>query len=275
MARYWSGVGRSGQLLTSRSREPMRSKQGEYARSRVTEDPREKKKKPTRGVFPRAKVRERPRREPNPAWSIPYPFIFSEKLTPSLPRCVDETLSPTNLPTYVPNITISIPRWGSGGFAVSLLASHQGEPGSIPGRVTPMWGSCRTMPLVGGFSRGYPVSPALSFRRCSLLTSITLIAYCDLAVKSHPNLFKQSAVFVTDLNIVCTILIRIHELQQNGGHSTKPPYRGVAIPEDPEADAADEDELDVPPAPLEEALLEDDAEELPVDPTPPTRPGYP
>ncbi|KAJ8877942.1 hypothetical protein PR048_022402, partial [Dryococelus australis] len=32
--------------------------------------------------------------------------------------------------------------------------------------------SCRTIPLVGGFSRGSPVSPALSFRRCSVLTSL-------------------------------------------------------------------------------------------------------
>ncbi|KAJ8866140.1 hypothetical protein PR048_033664, partial [Dryococelus australis] len=68
-----------------------------------------------------------------------------------------------------------------------LLAPHQGDPGSIPGRVTPdfrMWESCRTMPLVGGFSRGSPVSPALSFRRCSILTSITLIGSQDLDVKS-------------------------------------------------------------------------------------------
>ncbi|KAJ8898208.1 hypothetical protein PR048_003568 [Dryococelus australis] len=43
-------------------------------------------------------------------------------------------------------------------LAASLLASHQGDPGSISGRVTPdfrTWESCRTMPLVGGggFSR--------------------------------------------------------------------------------------------------------------------------
>ncbi|KAJ8889875.1 hypothetical protein PR048_009380 [Dryococelus australis] len=70
-----------------------------------------------------------------------------------------------------------------GGVSVSrctgLVTSHQGDPGSIPGRVTPdfrMWESCRTMPLVSGFFRGSPVSPALSFRRCSILTSITLIA---------------------------------------------------------------------------------------------------
>ncbi|KAJ8888491.1 hypothetical protein PR048_007982 [Dryococelus australis] len=42
------------------------------------------------------------------------------------------------------------------------------------------WESCRTMPLVGGFSRGSPVSPTLSLRRCSILTLITLIGFQDL-----------------------------------------------------------------------------------------------
>ncbi|KAJ8873627.1 hypothetical protein PR048_024445, partial [Dryococelus australis] len=66
-------------------------------------------------------------------------------------------------------------RGGHGGRVVSLLASHQGDPGSIPGRITPdfrMWESCRTMPLVGGSSRGSPVSPALSFRRSLLHTHL-------------------------------------------------------------------------------------------------------
>ncbi|KAJ8897984.1 hypothetical protein PR048_003344 [Dryococelus australis] len=74
-----------------------------------------------------------------------------------------------------------------------LIASHQGDPGSIPGRVTldfPMWESRRTMPLVGEFFfRGSPVSPALSFRRCSILTSITLIGsqYLNpIAVRCRP-----------------------------------------------------------------------------------------
>ncbi|KAJ8882029.1 hypothetical protein PR048_018517 [Dryococelus australis] len=69
-----------------------------------------------------------------------------------------------------------------------LLASHQCDLGSISGRVTPefrMWESCRTMPLGGGFSRGSLVSPALSFRRCSILTSITLIGSQDLDAKSR------------------------------------------------------------------------------------------
>ncbi|KAJ8882376.1 hypothetical protein PR048_014180 [Dryococelus australis] len=50
------------------------------------------------------------------------------------------------------------------------------------------WESCRTRPLVGGFSRGSPVSPALSFRRHSILTSITRIGSQNLAVTSRPNL---------------------------------------------------------------------------------------
>ncbi|KAJ8880157.1 hypothetical protein PR048_016622 [Dryococelus australis] len=57
-----------------------------------------------------------------------------------------------------------------GGVVVRLLASYQGEPSSIPGEV--VYESCRTMPLVSGFSRGSPVSPALSFRRCSILASL-------------------------------------------------------------------------------------------------------
>ncbi|KAJ8888778.1 hypothetical protein PR048_008270 [Dryococelus australis] len=79
--------------------------------------------------------------------------------------------------------------------AVSLLSSHQGDPGSIPGRVTPdfrMWESCRTMPLAGEFSRGSPVSPTLSFRRSSILSSITLFGSQDLDIKNHSNLLTHS-----------------------------------------------------------------------------------
>ncbi|KAJ8877303.1 hypothetical protein PR048_021757 [Dryococelus australis] len=55
-----------------------------------------------------------------------------------------------------------------------LLAFHLGEPVSIPTRVAPnfrKWYSCQTMPLFGGFSRVSPVSPALAFRRWSILIS--------------------------------------------------------------------------------------------------------
>ncbi|KAJ8886298.1 hypothetical protein PR048_012509 [Dryococelus australis] len=52
-----------------------------------------------------------------------------------------------------------------------LPASHRGDPSTIPGRDTPYfnnWESCRTMPLIGRYSRGSPFSHALSFWRCSI-----------------------------------------------------------------------------------------------------------
>ncbi|KAJ8877617.1 hypothetical protein PR048_022072 [Dryococelus australis] len=87
---------------------------------------------------------------------------------------------------------------GHGGRTVSPLASHEGEPGSIPAGSLDfrMWESYRTMPLVGGFSRGSPVSLVLLFRRCSILTSITVIGSQDLAVKSRPDLFTHILSYV-------------------------------------------------------------------------------
>ncbi|KAJ8868536.1 hypothetical protein PR048_030064 [Dryococelus australis] len=91
-------------------------------------------------------------------------------------------------------IIISILHTGPRWLAVSPLASHQGDPGSFPGRVTPdfrMWESGRTMPLVGGFSRGSPVYPTRPFRRCSILTSNTFIGSQDLDAKTRPNIFTR------------------------------------------------------------------------------------
>ncbi|KAJ8877888.1 hypothetical protein PR048_022347 [Dryococelus australis] len=55
------------------------------------------------------------------------------------------------------------------------------------------WESGRTMLLVGGSSRGSPISDAPSFRCRSIFTSFSLIGSQDLAVKSHPNLFTHSS----------------------------------------------------------------------------------
>ncbi|KAJ8887564.1 hypothetical protein PR048_013780 [Dryococelus australis] len=49
------------------------------------------------------------------------------------------------------------------------------------------WESCQTMPLTGGFSRGSPISPAISFRRCSILRHFTLIGFQDLALHKHKH----------------------------------------------------------------------------------------
>ncbi|KAJ8879247.1 hypothetical protein PR048_019853 [Dryococelus australis] len=54
----------------------------------------------------------------------------------------------------------------------------------------PRW--LTTMLLVGEISRGSPVSLALLFRCCSLLTTITLFGSQDLDVKSRPNFFTHS-----------------------------------------------------------------------------------
>ncbi|KAJ8868391.1 hypothetical protein PR048_029907 [Dryococelus australis] len=70
------------------------------------------------------------------------------------------------------------------------------------------WESCRTMPLVGGFSRGYPVSPAPSFRLCSIFTSSPFIGFQDLAVKSHPNLFTHSISYSDQFNVLVPLLIQ-------------------------------------------------------------------
>ncbi|KAJ8897486.1 hypothetical protein PR048_002833 [Dryococelus australis] len=79
--------------------------------------------------------------------------------------------------------------------AVWLLASHQGESGSIPGRFTSdfcKWESCRTMPLVGGFSRGSPFAPPYNSGAAPYSPRFTLIGSQDLAVKSRSNLHSLS-----------------------------------------------------------------------------------
>ncbi|KAJ8882820.1 hypothetical protein PR048_014634 [Dryococelus australis] len=61
------------------------------------------------------------------------------------------------------------------------------------------------MPLVCGFSRCSPVSLRLSFRRCSILASITLIGSQDLAVKSRPNLFTHAPYDINKLRVDYTV----------------------------------------------------------------------
>ncbi|KAJ8866765.1 hypothetical protein PR048_032626 [Dryococelus australis] len=86
--------------------------------------------------------------------------------------------------------TLFYPPISSVGATVAVWLDHSPPTKAIRIK-SPAGESCRTMPLVGGFSRGSPVSPALSFRCRSILTSTTLIGSQDLAVKSRPNLFIQ------------------------------------------------------------------------------------
>ncbi|KAJ8871991.1 hypothetical protein PR048_028331 [Dryococelus australis] len=85
--------------------------------------------------------------------------------------------------------------------AVSLLASHKGDPGSIPGRVTldfPMWELCRTMPLVGGFSRGSPVSPPFhsGAAPCSPSSALKTFTKLPIYLCGKTNWPASSAVII-------------------------------------------------------------------------------
>ncbi|KAJ8865928.1 hypothetical protein PR048_033451 [Dryococelus australis] len=63
-------------------------------------------------------------------------------------------------------------------------------------------GRCRWS---AGFLGDLPFPPALSFRRCSILNSITPIGSQDLDVKSRPNLFPSLQLFI---DIVCPNHVR-------------------------------------------------------------------
>ncbi|KAJ8878526.1 hypothetical protein PR048_019104 [Dryococelus australis] len=85
---------------------------------------------------------------------------------------------------------------------VSLLISHHGKPDLIPSRVTPdfrLWESCRMMPLVGGFTLGSRVSPALSVRHRSVLTVLhpRLLSrpqcYGESVPRSSPGIIRGHA----------------------------------------------------------------------------------
>ncbi|KAJ8887565.1 hypothetical protein PR048_013781 [Dryococelus australis] len=115
-------------------------------------------------------------------------------------------------------------------FTIKLLASHQGELGSIPGRFTRdfrKWESCRTMPLVGGFSRGSPVSCrcAALFSTKSNRTRQPISSWkltCQHAVQHNKYTPDHFVVYLRDrLGVikVCTS----HNLEQQ--HSLRVSYR--------------------------------------------------
>ncbi|KAJ8886130.1 hypothetical protein PR048_012339 [Dryococelus australis] len=89
-----------------------------------------------------------------------------------------------------PGIEPGAPLWEASRLTAHTLASQVQFPAGSPD--FRKWESCQMMPLVGGLSRGSPVSPVPSFRRCSIFISITLNGSQDLAVKSRPILFTHS-----------------------------------------------------------------------------------
>ncbi|KAJ8883832.1 hypothetical protein PR048_015687 [Dryococelus australis] len=89
-----------------------------------------------------------------------------------------------------------------------------------------MWESCRTMPLVGGFCRESPVSTVLSFRRCSILTSLHPRRLSRSRCKEPPKyLHCTKSPFVTKRQFAL-VLMR-HQSKQVHRHITKDILCGV------------------------------------------------
>ncbi|KAJ8880983.1 hypothetical protein PR048_017456 [Dryococelus australis] len=99
--------------------------------------------------------------------------------------------------------------------------SWHGMDGMLAGSLLDfcMWESCWTVPLVGGFSRGFSIYSAFSFRHCSMLISTVLKTLrCQESPKSlHHSLahtfwinFKQHTVSKKQLKTA--VLIRVGKL---------------------------------------------------------------
>ncbi|KAJ8890828.1 hypothetical protein PR048_010337 [Dryococelus australis] len=76
------------------------------------------------------------------------------------------------------------------------------------------WEPCRTMPLLGGFSRGSPVFVVLSFRYSSILTSF------------HPHRFSRADCFESNENLVQRIHSRSNLLTQLNSTPVSPSSPG-------------------------------------------------
>ncbi|KAJ8867243.1 hypothetical protein PR048_031042 [Dryococelus australis] len=153
--------------------------------------------------------------------SLPPPYLATptpKELPLAHPSAALSTPDKTHIKTSVVTSPCVYPNNGShissfsvsrGGKVVRLIASHLGEQGSIPGGSLPdfrMWELCRTMPLVGGFSRGSPISPVLAFRRCSIPTSLHPLT----PLLSFRKVFLQSRL-VSYINLRDSVILRNQE----------------------------------------------------------------
>ncbi|KAJ8894232.1 hypothetical protein PR048_006844 [Dryococelus australis] len=133
------------------------------------------------------------------------------KSNPGPPECESSEL-PLR---YLPRIR--------GSVVVRLLASHQGEVGSIPGAGSlsdfRTWESCRTLPLVGGFSRGSPVSPALSFRRGPTLAGSLDLDFTFITCEPKPNEHVTSSTPIPSRATVAEWLARSPPTTENRAQS--------------------------------------------------------
>ncbi|KAJ8898339.1 hypothetical protein PR048_003699 [Dryococelus australis] len=85
---------------------------------------------------------------------------------------------------------------------ISLLVHHHRKPGLLPGFLH--------VGIVPDDDVGYPVSPTISFRRCSMLTSIAPVGSQDLDVKSRPNIFTPHSPY---LSVLITNNVRVRPMR--------------------------------------------------------------
>ncbi|KAJ8894244.1 hypothetical protein PR048_006856 [Dryococelus australis] len=134
------------------------------------------------------KLREAEVRVAGPGFEPRSSQMRVRKLTAAPPRSVGVK--------YVPGFILQQymnAKWVRGDVVVRLLASTKANQVRIPPGSPPafrMTQSCRTMPLVGRFSRGSSVFPTFASRRCSILTLFRPpppIGSKDLVIKSCAN----------------------------------------------------------------------------------------
>ncbi|KAJ8867983.1 hypothetical protein PR048_031792 [Dryococelus australis] len=101
------------------------------------------------------------------------------------PAASSSTTPTCESPGTPPRIETRLPRWEVN-YSFPRDNWVRFPAGSLP--YYRMKESCWTMALAGGFPRGSPVSHALSFRRCSILTSNAVIGSQDLDLKSRLNI---------------------------------------------------------------------------------------
>ncbi|KAJ8870457.1 hypothetical protein PR048_029479 [Dryococelus australis] len=131
------------------------------------------------------------------------------------------------------HVTIAYSR-GRSGVVVRLLASHLGEPGSIPGGAIPgasharIEKSYRTMPLVAKFSRSSIASSALAIRRCSILASFHSLWLSRLEIERIWHTCDTSAYLAAN-NFSCQAkrieLPNLSRIYLTYNLSSPPPYK--------------------------------------------------
>ncbi|KAJ8878522.1 hypothetical protein PR048_019100 [Dryococelus australis] len=122
-------------------------------------------------------------------------------------------------------------------FLTLTMANRVQSPaGSIPD--FRKWGSCRTIPLVGGFSQGSPVSLALAFWRCSILTLFNPSSALSTSLLRGPQISQlTSSLFIIPLSTASRrpkdglgSTYSSERERQNGSQSTKRTQAGRYSP---------------------------------------------